>query len=258
MCNKQKVIYFKNETEDDFSGIKRKTIDVDNSFSYSNNNLLSKAFSFIVYKLIMYPFVFLYTKIKFRHKIVNKKILKPYEKKGYVMYGNHTLMAGDAFIPNLINYRKTYMIVHADNVSQRCLKNFMLMNGAIPIPTNPSGMKNFLNHVKARLQKGNPIVIYPEAHVWPYYTKIRPFHNSSFNIPIKLDCPVFCFTNTFVKTKFRKTPKVITYVDGPFEYDKSCMLKQCEEQLKNSVHKTMEERAEKSDYQFIKYVKVEE
>lgn len=251
----KKTIYFSDENHDDFSGIKRKTIVVDKNFKYISKNPLFKSLAFVCHRLIMKPFAFVYMKIKFRHKVVGKKHLKNF-KNGYFLYANHTLMAGDAFIPNLTSHKKTYMIVHADNVSQKGLKNFMVMNGAIPVPTHPSGMKSFLNAVETRA-KSCPIVIYPEAHIWPYYTKIRPFQSGSFRYPIKFDRPVFCLTNTFVKTKFRKTPKVITYIDGPFEVDKNLPLKEQERALQELVANAMKQRAKNSNYEYFKYIKKE-
>lgn len=255
---KQQTIYYTDELNDDFSSIKQNTIQVDCNFKYVHKNIFWKIGEFVVYRLIMKPFAFIYCKLKFRHKIVNKKVLKKYRKQSYFIYANHTLMAGDAFIPNLLDYhKKTYMVVHADNVSQKGLKNFMLMNGAIPIPTKLNGMPNFLNTLKYRTKKNSAIIIYPEAHVWPYYTKIRPFSSTSFRYPIKLNQPTFCITNTFVKTKFRKTPKVVTFIDGPFFVDSTLPPKEQENCLRNLVYNTMQNRSKYSNYEFIKYEKIE-
>lgn len=257
MKTKAKTIYFKDEVNEDFANIKRDTICVDSNFKYTKHNPLWKCMAFVVYRLIMKPFAYVYCKIKFRQKTVNKSKLKPFKKSGYFIYGNHTLMAGDAFIPNIVQYSKRIdMIVHADNISQKGLKNFVLMNGAIPIPTKMNGMKNFLDAIKTRVDKGSAIMVYPEAHVWPYYTKIRPYSSTAFRYPVKFDKPVFCLTNTFKKTRFRKTPKVITYIDGPFYLDATLDTKSQEQQLKNSVYSCMVERAKSSDYEFVKYVKL--
>lgn len=255
---KNRVIYYSDEINEEFSGINRKTITVDENFEYIKKSCLWNTLSFIAYRLIMTPVAFLHTKLKFHHKIVNKQCLKKYKNTGYFVYGNHTLMGGDAYIPNLVNFpKKTYVIVNADNISQFGLKNFTLMNGAIPIPTNIRGMKNFMEAIEKRSVEGNAIQIYPEAHIWPYYTKIRPFKSISFKYPIKLDEPVFCFTNTFHKKKFGKTPKIITYVDGPFFPNKELSLKEQEIDLRNQVYNAMCERAKLSTYEYIQYIKKE-
>ena len=58
-------------------------------------------------------------------------------------------------------------------------------------------MKNFINAIETHLNRKHPITIYPEAHIWPYYTKIRPFRDVSFRYPIQYKKPTFCMTNTY-------------------------------------------------------------
>lgn len=257
----QEIRYYTDEINDEFSGIKRETIKIDGNYEYIKKNALWNLTAFFAYRIIMVPFAFFYTKIKFRHKIVNKKALKNIKDGGgYFMYGNHTLMGGDAFIPNMINLpRKTYTIVHADNLSKKGLKTFLELNGALPLPETASGMKNFIEAVEKRVVEGNAIQIYPEAHIWPYYTKIRPFKSISFRYPVKFDEPTFCFTNTYHKRKFSKKPKVITYIDGPFYPNKELPPKEQELDLRNQVYNAMCERAKLSTYEYkYKYIKKEE
>ena len=177
---RKKVFYYKDELNDEFSGIKRKTILVDKNFKYLHKNLLYKFLTFMVYRIIVMPFAFLYLKIKFHIKIENKKVLKSSKNESYFMYGNHTQIPGDGFIPNAINFPKhNAVVVNADNVSLPGTKNIMLMLGAVPIPNDFSGMKNFLDCISYNVKQNKSIVIYPEAHIWPYYTKIRDFKSDS-------------------------------------------------------------------------------
>ena len=254
---KQKTIYFEDELNDEFSGIVRNTIKIDGDFEYIKKSSLWNLTSFFVYRIVMVPVAWLYTKIKFRHKVVNKKVLKKTDG-GYFMFGNHTLMGGDAFIPNVINLpKKTYTIVHPDNLSKFGLKNFLQMNGALPLPATTSATKNFMEAIEKRVIEGHAIQIYPEAHIWPYYTKIRPFKSTSFRYPVKFDEPTYCFTNTFHKRKFSKKPKVITYVDGPFYPNKDLPPKEREQDLRDRVYETMRLRSELNTYEYIKYERKE-
>lgn len=252
----QKIIYYSDEEDEEVAGIVRNTIKIDSNYVYIKKNSIWNLTAFFVYRIIMVPFAWLYTKIKFRHKIINKKVLKKANGSGYFLYGNHTLFGGDAFIPNVINFpKKTYTVVHPDNLSKKGLKTFLEMNGAIPTPTSASAMRNFVNAIEKRVTEKCAMQIYPEAHVWPFYTKIRPFKNISFKYPIKFEEATFCFTNTFHKKRFSKKPKVITYVDGPFYPDKSLPLKEQEQQLRDMVYNAMCERAKLSTYEYVKYIK---
>lgn len=101
-------------------------------------------------------------------------------------------------------------------------------------------------------------MIYPEAHIWPYYTGIRNFKDSSFRYPAQLEVPVFCFTNTYQKRKWRATPRIVTYVDGPFYPDKGLSLREQKQQLHEKVIATMKERCKNSNVELIQYVRKEE
>jgi hypothetical protein len=193
-------------------------------------------------------------KIKFQHKCVNKRVLKKYKRNGYFMYGNHTLMAGDAFIPHLINFpKKTYIVVHPDNVSVKVSRPIVEMCGALPLPDTLTASKNFLSAMNRRIKSGGIIQIYPEAHIWPYYIGIRNYSSASFRYPIKMNYPVFVVTNTFHKRKFSKVPKIITYIDGPFLPDLTLPPKQQELKLRDMVYSAMKSRSEENTYQVIEY-----
>lgn len=255
---KQKTIYYSSEDGEEVAGIVRDTIKIDGSYEYIKRNPIWNLTAFFVHRVIMVPVAWLYTKIKFRHKIKNKKVLRKAKDSGYFLYGNHTLYGGDAFIPNVIGLpKKTYTVVHPDNLSKKGLKTFLEMNGAIPTPTTASAMKNFIQAIEKRVTEKCVVQIYPEAHVWPYYTKIRPFKNASFRYPVKFEEAAFCFTNTFHKKRFSKKPKVITYIDGPFYPDKTLPAKQQEQQLSDMVFEAMNKRAQLSTYEYVKYIKKE-
>ena len=76
--------------------------------------------------------------------------------------------------------------------------------------------------------------IYPEAHIWPYYTKIRPFKNVSFAYPVNLEKPVYCMTNTYQSYGKKKDKiKIINYIDGPFYANKELSTKEQKRKLEN-------------------------
>ena len=118
-------------------------------------------------------------------------------------------------------------------------------------------MENFINAIKNKIDKNNVITIYPEAHIWPYYTKIRPFSNVSFKYPVEYNTPVFCLTNTYVKSKNSKKPKIITYIDGPFFKDGSLNKKMQKQKLRDTVYECMLKRSKNSNFEYIKYIKNE-
>lgn len=137
------------------------------------------------------------------------------------------------------------------------LKTIVEMLGAIPIPSNRQAMKNFLNTVEIRIKKASSITIYPEAHIWPYYTKIRPFKAVSFKYPVQLDKPVFCMTNTYQKYRKNKI-RMVTYIDGPFFQNKELKMQEQKQDLRDRVYNCMVERSKNSNIEYIKYEKMKD
>jgi hypothetical protein len=255
---KNREIYYQDELNDEFSGIKRVKPNIDDKFIYIHKNPCWKFLGFIVYRIFLTPFAYFYLKFKFHAKFVNKKVLKPFKRKGYFIYGNHTNIPADAFIPNMLSFpQNCYVVVNSENVAVKGTRNIMMMLGALPIPDNFNGMKNFINAIEKRSVQKSMIMIYPEAHVWPYYTKIRPFKATSFRYPVQFSDPSFCFTTTYQKRKHSKKPKMVIYVDGPFYADNSIDEFKRKEDLRNQIYSKMVERSANSNCEYVKYIKKE-
>ena len=134
------------------------------------------------------------------------------------------------------------------------LKHLVEMLGAIPVPGNKEAMKHFIEAVTKRIKHRYCITIYPEAHIWPYYTKIRPFKEVSFEYPVKLKTPVFCFTNTYQKYGKKKNKiQIVTYIDGPFFADETLSNKEAKMKLRDEVYNCMVERSKNSNVEYIEY-----
>lgn len=256
----EKVYYYSDELNDEFSGVTRKTVTVDQNYVYRPKSFLWNFFAFIMYRIIMTPVAYFYCKLKFHLKIVNKKVLKLArdengKKQSFFFYGNHTQIPGDGYIPNVITCPTDCgIIVNADNISLPGTQNFMKMIGAVPIPNQLAGMRNFTAYLNKLASTKKAVVIYPEAHIWPYYTKIRPFKSDSFRFPISYGLKTFCFTVTYQRRKNSTKPNITVFVDGPFEADKTLSKKQAIEDLRNKVYNCMVERSVNSTYEYVKYV----
>lgn len=251
-----KTYYYTDELNDDFFKPDFKIKEINESWNYGDNSFSWKIRSFFWYKMIFRPFGHLIFKIVYHHKIENLKVLKPYKKNAYFLYGNHTNQMADPFIPAFIcNPSYMYVIVHPGNVSQPGLGKIMPYLGALPLPSNLGATKNFMEIIKKRSSENKPIVIYPEAHIWPFYTKIRPFTDVSFRYPVQQNAPTFCFTNTYQKRKFTKRPKVITYIDGPFFINNDLSAKEQRKDLRDRVYAAMCERAKNNNLELAHYIK---
>ncbi len=252
-----KIIYYEDELNDEFSKSSIEPRIIDENYKYVHKNPLWNLCSFVLQNILSVPIKILYAKIKFRIKYIGKEKIKPYKNEGYFIYGNHTQPFADTFIPSIPMYpKRNFLIVNPVNISLKGTGTLVEMLGAMPIPSNKSAMKNFLEAIKQKTNKGYAITIYPEAHIWPYYTKIRPFKDVSFKYPIQLEKPAFCITNTYQSYgKNNKKIKIVSYIDGPFYPNKELTLKEQQKELRNKIYNCMEERSENSNIEHIKYIK---
>lgn len=251
----KRIIYYKDELNDEFSAAQINTKKIDEKYNYEGGVFRNIARIFFYY-ILAKPMAYIYLKIKYHHKIVNKECLKKAKETGCFLYGNHTNQIADALIPSMICHPKgAYVIVHADNVSMPFLGKITPSLGAIPLPDDRKALKNFLGKIKSLISEKKCITIYPEAHIWPYYTKIRNFEDSSFRYPVECGVPVFCFVNTYQKRKNSKKSKIVTYIDGPFYSDTKLSKKEQKIQLHESVLNSMKEMSKKSNLELIQYIK---
>lgn len=258
MSQKQKVIYYRDELNDEFANDHIQAKKIDGSYPYIRDSLGGKLAHFFWYHVVAIPLAKIYMRLHFRQRVVNAQVLKKAGDGGYFMYGNHTHPLGDALIPTLVNRPvDVATIVHPNNVSMPVLGCITPSLGAIPLPDDREAMKHFLEALDDRLRKKECVMIYPEAHIWPYYTKIRPFKDTSFRYPVQSRSPVFCLTNTYQKGKNDRVPQIVTYVDGPFYADEKLPVKEQKRLLRDEVYRTMCERAKNNTVELIRYEREE-
>lgn len=255
MKNKE-IIYYEDELNDEFSIPKISARKIDDSFKYEHN-IIWDICSYLLQNIISMPIKVLYSKIKFRIKYVGKEKLKQCKKQGYFIYANHTQPFADTFITSVANYpKRNFLIVNPVNISLKGTGTLVEMLGAIPTPDTKTAMRNFLETIKGKINKKYSITIYPEAHIWPYYTKIRPFKDVSFKYPVELNVPAFCVTNTYqAYGKNKDKIKIVTYIDGPFFADSSLPKKEQQKDLRDQIYNCMTERSKNSNIEHIKYIK---
>ena len=248
---KQNSITYDNYTED-FVTSSNQDYELKSNYKWLNTSIIYKIISTILY-FIAYLIALIYCKLFLRVSFQNKEILKEY--KGYYLFGNHTQMIGDALNPLLLTFpRKNYVVASTANLGIPFLGKILPFVGALPIPKKIHEKESLFNTMHTLVQN-HSITIYPEAHLWPYYTKIRPLPVSSFRFPVKDNVPAFTMTTTYQKRKIGKRPKITIYIDGPFYPDDLPTKKEQATSLRDKVFKQMTIRSQKSTYSYIKYQK---
>lgn len=253
---KDRVIYYSDPINDDFAGNKIKQKIIDDSYPYERSRLWRIA-SHLLYYCIAIPAVAFVCFVVHGFRFKNKKAIRKL-KTGYCLYGNHTHNS-DVFLPPLVAWpKRAYTISSADAVSLGCFSWVTPMLGAIPIPTGMKGMTKFLSAIKKRCEDGNCIGIFPEAHIWPFYTGIRPLQRISFRYPVSWDCPMVVMATTYQRRRLFgiliKKPRRTLYISEPMYPNPDLAQKEAQEELRARAQDFLERMSkEHSDYSYIRY-----
>ena len=252
----RKTVFYTDELNEDFAGtnIDRKPLRED--YRYVRKEPLWRAAEFLLYRVIAQPLVWLFVKAVFLQRFQNKRVLKAAKNSGAYLYANHTNGLFDAFVPNMLDMRKRcWIIVGPDAMSIPGLNPVIEMLGGVPLGSTAKQKLEMRSCVAQRVGEKGLVTIYPEAHIWPWYTGIRPFSAASFVYPAHDGLPVYAVTNCYQKRRIGRFPKLLTFVDGPFYADLSLPIKERRERLRNQCYEAMQARAsEHSTYAYWNYV----
>lgn len=236
---------------DDFERSADQDYRLPDGYKWVRTDPLARFLSGLIYGLAilfggLYCRLFLHMRVKGKQKI--KGI-----RDGFFIYGNHTQPVGDVFIPALCALpRRIYTVVSTANYGIPIIGRLLPFLGALPIVSSAHGIRELQKAMEHHLEAGHPIVIYPEAHVWKYYTQIRPFPDTSFKFPVRFHKPVFTMTVTYRKSKRFKRPIMDVYLDGPF-IPRGTTAKEQAASLHQQACHAMQERSRASTYSYITY-----
>lgn len=254
---KERIIYYTDPKNDDFLGVNINAKPLKDNYKYVKKGIIYRTLSSIFYYLVAKPVGFLIVKIKYHQRFVNRKCIKESKKTGAFLYGNHTSGVGDSFIPNILSLNsRNYFITSPEAMSIPGLKGLLRALGVLPLSDKLSMKKKLLKAIEYRINQRSLITIFPEAHIWPFYTKIREYDETSFKYAAMYNKPVYAITNCYQKRKIEKSPKMITFVDGPYYPNDNLSTKDNAKYLRDIVYNKMVERTnEYSNYEYIKYIK---
>ena len=252
---KEKTYYYSDPVNDDFAGTDIKTVEMPDDFKYFHDNPIRRGASFVFYNAVAAPVVLLLQEAVYGEKVVGREKLKGYRKDGFYLYGNHTRAMGDAYCPALLAWpKKAYVVAGADAFSIKGIRGIVQELGGICMPYGTKGFRNYSQAMRRHSELCHIVTLYPEAHIWPQYTGIRPFKSAAFHYPAESGKPVFTFTTTWQKRKVLPGARTVVYVDGPFLPDMDLPMDKRKESLRDQAHNAMTRRAQNSNYEKIHYV----
>ena len=255
----KKIVIYHDELHDDFAGTNIKTKALPEKFRYEVKNPLWRFFAFLLYYIIAIPICFLIAKIGFGLRIENRKALKQLKGTGYYLYGNHTQAMMDAYAPGLMCFpTRAHLLVGPDAFSIPVVRHLVHMLGGLPLPDTHDRFRKCMEALEHLTNANRSVTIYPEAHIWLWYTGIRPFGDASFSYTVKQNRPVVAFVTTYRKRKIFKNlwPCITVTLSEPFYPDPTLSAPKARKALRDQVYSFMCERAAAPDnYAYWEYRK---
>lgn len=253
-----KKIYYYHALDEDMIKNAGQDYKLPSDYKWINNGKLHTIVFDILYAMVKF-IAGIYCRFFIRVQFIGKEAIDECRGRGCFVYANHTQVFGDVVIPSIVaGDHRGVVVVSPANLGIPVIGKLLPGLGALPIPNDRKRMNEFFDSLKTMIAKGRCVFIYPEAHVWPYYTGIRPFSTSSFHYPIELDAPVFSMTMTYQK-RSNGRPKIVCYIDRcdppvPEDANKRKRISA----LHCSVYSRMQARSSQSNYEYCKYIKMEE
>ncbi len=257
MAVRKRICYYKT-FQDDFVESANQAFTLPEDYTWIRSGRWARFLSAALYGA-GYLFAALYGKLCLHLSIVRNVDWKAYRGCGAVVYGNHTQPIGDVFVPALVCApKRCYSVASPANLGIPVLGALLPWMGALPIPDSLSKLPQFLRAVAQRLEEHCCVIVYPEGHVWPYCTQIRPYPATAFDYAVKNHVPAFCMTTTYQARRFSSKPRLTVYLDGPFYPDKSLSRQAQKQKLRDEVYACMVKRSQNSTYQYVEYRPAEE
>ena len=254
----ERVVYYADPLRDDFADNHISTQEIGADFAYLPQGILYNTFGTLLYYVIAIPVVWLLAKICLGLRMKNRKALRAVRGQAFYLYGNHTQNL-DAVIPAIAAFpQRAYVIAHRDAVSIPGLRTIVQMLGAIPVPSTLAGMEPFAEALEQRAREGACIGIYPEAHVWPYYTGVRPFKSASFRYPARSGRPVVAMAATYRPRRilfWRLRPAMTVTFSEPMYPDPELSARHAQEDLRRRVYDFLvQETSKPGNEAYIQYL----
>ena len=256
----ERVFYYASEEDDPIKTDeqeKKVEVGLPEGYEFIPKNSFVKLYSAMLFRIFKL-FGQYYERGYWQAKFYGREKLKKARGKGYVIYANHTNPFHDVFGPALAADRRIFTIISPVNLKIPGIGKVLPYIGGLPLGKTTEEKKAFNKAVDERLKQKKVLVIYPEAHVWPYATKVRKFPagDKSFKYAVRNNLPIFTMTTTYHKRKDKKRgdlPRMDVYIDGPFWPDVALSEDENRAKLAKEAYDSMVKYSKKSSYEYFQY-----
>ena len=259
---KERVFYYTSETDDPIKTDeqeKKVEVGLPEGYEFIPKHWWTRAYSAVLFR-IFWIFGQWYERWYWQAKFHGRDKLKQAKGQGYLIYANHTNPFHDVFGPAIAADRRIFTIISPVNLKIPGIGKILPYIGGLPLGKTHEEKKAFNEAVDKRLKQKKVLVIYPEAHVWPYATTIRKFPagGKSFKYAVRNNLPVYSMTTTYHKRTKRKKgdlPRMEIYLDGPFYSNTKGTDEERQNDLAKKVYDSMVKYSKNNTYEYFKYIK---
>lgn len=162
--------------------------EIKDDYKYIIDNKILNCFSDLLF-IIITPILWILNKVMFGFEVEGVENLRKVSG-GKITISNH-VHPMDCTMNGLINFpERTYFPTLATNFKIPFIRHLIRILYAIPIPKKQAQKEKFFEQINKALLDGKTIHMYPEAALWPYYEKIRPFKKGAFKMAVEANCPI--------------------------------------------------------------------
>lgn len=256
----ERIFYYTSEEDDPIKTDeqeKKVEVGLPEGYEFIPKNPFVKLYSAMLFRIFKL-FGQYYERGYWQAKFYGREKLKKAKGKGYVIYANHTNPFHDVFGPAIAADRRIFTIISPVNLKIPGIGKVLPYIGGLPLGKTAEEKKAFNEAVDKRLKQKKVLVIYPEAHVWPYATKARKFpaRDKSFKYAVRNNLPIFTMTTTYHKRKDKKRgelPRMDIYIDGPFWPDANLSEDENRAKLAKEAYDSMVKYSKKNSYEYFQY-----
>ena len=257
----KKTIYYHDLQNDEFSGTKIKRRPLPENYKYYRKNPFYRAFAWFLYYLIAFPIIYLVVRF-YGYRLKGAKKMRKLMHQPLFFYGNHTQILDAVVVQSLVSRgKRSYIVTNQDTSSIKGILGLVKMLGILPIPENPNEYRKFVEAMRYHASKKAAIIIFPEAHIWPYYTHIRPFGEESFTYPAAMGAPVVPFCTTYRARRFLKNhrPLPTIHIGAAIYPNMQLSLAERKKELRDWVYDYLRETSSNEEnVEWIRYLPAEE
>ena len=258
----ERVFYYESEEDDPIKTDeqeKKVEVGLPEGYQFIPKNIFVRMYSSVLYRIFK-VFGQYYERGYWKVKFYGREKLKKARGRGYVIYANHTNPFHDVFGPAIAANRRIFTVISPVNLKVPGIGKILPLIGGMPLGKTKEEKQAFNDAVDKRLAQKKCLVIYPEAHVWPYYTGIKKFPagDRSFKYATRNNLPVFTMTTTYHKRKDKKRgdlPRMDVYIDGPFWPDINKTEDENRAKLAKEAYESMVKYSKNSTYDYFDYIK---